>query len=148
MCKCVLNTVIATQRDEKFWEAIIVSWDFFFLNNCISQFLLCQSCNHCSNMFVCICLMNLFITLWRDPQEFNISERLEYFANQWTPETGFEKEDLKTNRLGYPKPAAGNWNGIFKMPLIMFGTFIFALWIYNLRYRHWFGIDHSIGCWH
>lgn len=36
-----------------------------------------------------------------------MSEHLETFANQWTPETGFASNELKHHKLGYPRPTAG-----------------------------------------
>ncbi|KAG4079926.1 hypothetical protein HA402_006238 [Bradysia odoriphaga] len=43
----------------------------------------------------------------KDPQEFNMSQHLDKFANQWTPETGFASEELKNHKLGYPRSTVG-----------------------------------------
>ncbi|XP_037029673.1 pickpocket protein 28-like [Bradysia coprophila] len=42
-----------------------------------------------------------------DPQEFNMSQHLDKFANQWTPEMGFASDELKNHKLGYPRSTVG-----------------------------------------
>ncbi|XP_031627357.1 pickpocket protein 28-like [Contarinia nasturtii] len=44
---------------------------------------------------------------YNESHEFNISATLEAYANNWSAEKGFGSEELKNNKLGYPRPVAG-----------------------------------------